>query len=159
MVPFRILRAAANHFRETAKAEIAEGKIVMRKVVNITSISGVDGNAGQSGYGAGKAGVVGLTKVLAKEWGRFNINVNAVGFGLINTRMVQPLTGDSKIEMGGHDIKIGVQPAMIEQAKQSCALGRIGSPEEAANAVLFMCSPLSDYVTGEVLIASGGFHF
>ena len=159
VVPFRILRAAANHFRETAKAEIAEGKTVMRKVVNITSISGVDGNAGQSGYGAGKAGVVGLTKVLAKEWGRFNINVNAVGFGLINTRMVQPLTGDSKIEMGGHDIKIGVQPAMIEQAKQSCALGRIGSPEEAANAVLFMCSPLSDYVTGEVLIASGGFHF
>jgi len=159
VVPFRILRAAANHFRETAKAEIAEGKTVMRKVVNITSISGVDGNAGQSGYGAGKAGVVGLTKVLAKEWGRYNINVNAVGFGLINTRMVQPLTGDSKIEMGGHDIKIGVQPAMIEQAKQSCALGRIGSPEEAANAVLFMCSPLSDYVTGEVLIASGGFHF
>jgi 3-oxoacyl-[acyl-carrier protein] reductase len=159
VVPFRILRAAANHFRETAKAEIAEGKTVMRKVVNITSISGVDGNAGQSGYGAGKAGVVGLTKVLAKEWGRFNINVNAVGFGLINTRMVQPLTGDSKIEMGGHDIKIGVQPAMIEQAKQSCALGRIGSPDEAANAVLFMCSPLSDYVTGEVLIASGGFHF
>jgi 3-oxoacyl-[acyl-carrier protein] reductase len=159
VVPFRILRAAANHFRETAKAEIAEGKTVMRKVVNITSISGVDGNAGQSGYGAGKAGVIGLTKVLAKEWGRYNVNVNAVGFGLINTRMVQPLTGDTKIEMGGHDIKIGVQPAMIEQAKQSCALGRIGSPEEAANAVLFMCSPLSDYVTGEVLIASGGFHF
>jgi 3-oxoacyl-[acyl-carrier protein] reductase len=159
VVPFRILRAAANHFRDTAKAEIAEGKTVMRKVVNITSISGVDGNAGQCGYGAGKAGVVGLTKVLAKEWGRYNINVNAVGFGLINTRMVQPLTVDSKIEMGGHDIKIGVQPAMIEQAKQSCALGRIGSPEEAANAVLFMCSPLSDYVTGEVLIASGGFHF
>ena len=160
VVPFRILRAAANHFRETAKAEIAEGKTVMRKVVNITSISGVDGNAGQSGYGAGKAGVVGLTKVLSKEWGRYNINVNAVGFGLINTRMVQPLGGtESSFKMHGQDIKIGVQPAMIEQAKQSCALGRIGSPDEAANAVLFMCSPLSDYVTGEVLICGGGFHF
>jgi 3-oxoacyl-[acyl-carrier protein] reductase len=160
VVPFRILRAAANHLRETAKAEIAEGKTVMRKVVNITSISGVDGNAGQSGYGAGKAGVVGLTKVLAKEWGRYNVNVNAVGFGLINTRMVQPLGGtEASFKMHGQDIKIGVQPAMIEQAKASCALGRIGSPEEAANAVLFMCSPLSDYVTGEVLIASGGFHF
>src|SRR6266508_1546185 len=160
VVPFRILRAAANHFRETAKAEIAEGKTVMRKVVNITSISGIDGNAGQAGYGAGKAGVVGLTKVLSKEWGRYNVNVNAVGFGLINTRMVQPLTGtEASFKMHGQDIKIGVQPAMIEQAKQSCALGRIGSPEEAAGAVLFMCSPLSDYVTGEVLIAGGGFHF
>jgi 3-oxoacyl-[acyl-carrier protein] reductase len=160
VVPFRILRAAANHFRETAKAEIAEGKTVMRKVVNITSISGVDGNAGQSGYGAGKAGVIGLTKVLSKEWGRYNINVNAVGFGLINTRMVQPLGGaESSFKMHGQDIKIGVQPAMIEQAKQACALGRIGSPDEAASAVLFMCSPLSDYVTGEVLICGGGFHF
>jgi 3-oxoacyl-[acyl-carrier protein] reductase len=160
VVPFRILRAAANHFRETAKAEIAEGKTVMRKVVNITSISGVDGNAGQSGYGAGKAGVVGLTKVLSKEWGRFNVNVNAVGFGLINTRMVQPLGGaDASLSVGGHDIKIGVQPEMIELARQSCALKRIGSPDEAAGAVFFMCSPLSDYVTGEVLIAGGGFHF
>jgi len=160
VVPFRILRAAANHFRETAKAEIAEGKTVMRKVVNITSISGTDGNAGQAGYGAGKAGVVGLTKVLAKEWGRFNVNVNAVGFGLINTRMVQPLGGaDASLKVAGHDIKIGVQPEMIELARQSCALKRIGSPDEAAGAVFFMCSPLSDYVTGEVLIAGGGFHF
>jgi 3-oxoacyl-[acyl-carrier protein] reductase len=160
VVPFRILRAAANHFRETAKAEIAEGKTVMRKVVNITSISGVDGNAGQSGYGAGKMGVVGLTKVLSKEWGRYNVNVNAVGFGLINTRMVQPLGGaDASLNVAGHDIKIGVQPEMIELAKQSCSLKRIGSPDEAAGAVFFMCSPLSDYVTGEVLIAGGGFHF
>jgi len=154
------LRAASNHFRETAKKEIEEGKTVMRKVVNITSISGTDGNAGQAGYGSGKAGVVGLTKVLAKEWGRYNINVNAVGFGLINTRMVQPLGGaEASVKIHGQDIKIGVQPEMIELAKQSCALRRIGSPDEAASAVLFMCSPLSDYVTGEVLIAGGGFHF
>ena len=93
MVPFRILRAASSYIRDTAKAEIAAGKTVMRKVVNITSIAGTDGNPGQAGYSSGKAGVIGLTKTLAKEWGRYNVNVNAVGFGLINTRLIQPLTG------------------------------------------------------------------
>jgi 3-oxoacyl-[acyl-carrier protein] reductase len=131
----------------------------MRKVVNITSISGTDGNAGQAGYGASKAGVIGLTKALAKEWGRYNINVNAVGFGLIQTRMTQPLKPEEKISVGGKDILIGVQPAMLESAVAECPLGRIGTPEEAAGTVLFFCSPLSDYVTGEVLICSGGYHF
>jgi 3-oxoacyl-[acyl-carrier protein] reductase len=160
VVPFRILRAASSYIREASKAEIAAGKTVMRKVVNITSIAATDGNPGQAGYSSGKAGVIGLTRTLAKEWGRYNVNVNAVGFGLINTRMVQPLTGgDAKIEMGGHDIKIGVQPAMLEAVKQACPLGRVGTPDEAAGAVLFFCSPLSDYVTGEVLICGGGFHF
>jgi 3-oxoacyl-[acyl-carrier protein] reductase len=160
MVPFRVLRAASSHLRETSKAEIAAGKTVMRKVVNITSIAGTDGNPGQVGYSAGKAGVIGLTKTLAKEWGRYNVNVNAVGFGLINTRLVQPLNGgDANMEMHGHQIKIGVQPAMLESVKQACPLGRVGTPEEAAGAVLFFCSPLSDYVTGEVLICGGGFHF
>ncbi len=160
VVPFRILRAAAGYLREAAKSEIAADKIVMRKVVNITSIAGTDGNPGQAGYGSGKAGVIGLTKTLAKEWGRYNVNVNAVGFGLINTRLVQPLTGaGAKIEMHGHEIRIGVQPEMLEAVKSHCPLGRLGTPEEAANAVLFFCSPLSDYVTGEVLICGGGFHF
>lgn len=160
MVPFRILRAAAPYLKDAAKAEIAAGKTVMRKVVNITSIAGTDGNPGQSGYSSGKAGVIGLTKTLAKEWGRYNVNVNAVGFGLINTRLVQPLTGgEANMEMHGHQIKIGVQPAMLESVKQACPLGRVGTPDEAAGAVLFFCSPLSDYVTGEVLICGGGFHF
>jgi 3-oxoacyl-[acyl-carrier protein] reductase len=160
MVPFRILRAASSYIRETSKAEIAAGKTVMRKVVNITSIAGTDGNPGQVGYSSGKAGVIGLTKTLAKEWGRYNVNVNAVGFGLINTRLVQPLTGgNANMEMHGNQIKIGVQPAMLESVKQACPLGRLGTPEEAAGAVLFFCSPLSDYVTGEVLICGGGFHF
>jgi 3-oxoacyl-[acyl-carrier protein] reductase len=160
VVPFRILRAASSYIREAAKKETAEGKIVMRKVVSITSIAGTDGNPGQSGYSSGKAGVIGLTKTLAKEWGRYNVNVNAVGFGLINTRLTQPLTGaDSKMEMHGREIHLGVQPAMLEAVKQSCPLGRLGTPDEAANAVLFFCSPLSDYVTGEVLICGGGFHF
>ena len=159
VAPFRLLRAASPYLRETAKKEIAAGQLVMRKVVNITSISGTDGNAGQAGYGAGKAGVIGLTKTLAKEWGRYNINVNAVGFGLIQTRMTQSLTSEAKIRLSGKDIPIGVQPALLESATASCPLGRMGTPEEAAGAVFFFCSPLSDYVTGEVLTCSGGYHF
>ena len=159
MAPFRLLRAASGYLREAAKREIAEGQRVMRKVVNITSISGTDGNPGQAGYAAGKAGVVGLTKTLAKEWGRYNVNVNAVGFGLIETRMIQPLKPGGEINLRGKNIPIGVQPALLDSLVTDCPLGRTGSPEEAAGAVLFFCSPLSDYVTGEVLICSGGFHF
>jgi 3-oxoacyl-[acyl-carrier protein] reductase len=160
VVPFRVLRAASTYIREAAKRESAAGKRVMRKVVNITSIAGVGGNAGQAGYASGKAGIIGLTKTLAKEWGRYNVNVNVVGFGLIETRLVQPLSGDgANIEMHGHQIRIGVQQSMLDAVKSACPLGRLGTPEEAASAVLFFCSPLSDYVTGEVLICSGGFHF
>jgi 3-oxoacyl-[acyl-carrier protein] reductase len=159
VTPFRILRAASDHLRAASKREIAAGQRVMRKVVNITSISGTDGNAGQAGYSAGKAGVIGLTKTLAKEWGRYNINVNAVGFGLIQTRMTQPLQPEGKIEVAGKQIPIGVQQTTLESIAAACPLGRIGTPEEAAGAVLFFCSPLSDYVTGEVLICGGGFHF
>ncbi len=159
VAPFRLLRAASGYLRETAKREIASGQRVMRKVVNITSISGTDGNPGQAGYSAGKAGVIGLTKTLAKEWGRYNINVNAVGFGLIQTRMTQPLQPGGNINVAGREIPIGIQPAVLDSIAAACSLGRLGTPEEAAGAVLFFCSPLSDYVTGEVLICSGGFHF
>jgi 3-oxoacyl-[acyl-carrier protein] reductase len=160
ITPFRLLRAASAYFRETAKTENAASRRVMRKVVNITSIAGTDGNPGQAGYSSGKAGVIGLTKTLAKEWGRYNINVNAVGFGLIETRLTQPLTGEnSSTGILGHQIRLGVQPSMLESIKMACPLGRLGTPEEAAGAVLFFCSPLSDYVTGEVLICGGGFHF
>ena len=160
VVPFRILRAASGYIRETAKREMMAGAPTVRKVVNITSIAGTDGNAGQAGYSAGKAGVIGLTKTLAKEWGRYNVTVNTVGFGLIETRLVQPLTsGHSEIEMRGHKIQIGVQQSMLDSIKKDCPLGRLGTPEDAAGPVLFFCSPLSDYVTGEVLICSGGFHF
>ena len=155
--PFRVLRAASGWIRDAAKREAEQGRRVMRKVVNITSVSGVDGIAGQSGYGSGKAGVIGLTKVLAKEWGRYNVNVNAVGFGFIETRLTQPFGAEaSEIEVKGQKIKVGVQPAAIEAMKQRCPLGRFGTVEEAAGTVLFFCSPLSDYVSGEVLICSGG---
>lgn len=160
VAPFRVLRAASGWIRETAKQEKAAGRRVMRKVVNITSISGTDGNAGQAAYGSAKAGVVGLTKTLAKEWGRYNVNVNAVGFGLIETRLIQPI-GDqpATIDVAGRRVAVGVQQKTLEAMKAMCPLGRLGTPEEAAGAVLFFCSPLSDYVSGEVLIASGGAHF
>ena len=160
MAPFRILRAASGWIRENAKREVAEGRRVMRKVVNITSIAGTDGNPGQAGYSSGKAGVIGLTKTMAKEWGRYNVTVNAVGFGIIETRLTQPLTGPgASIEVLGRKIAVGVQPNVLEWVKTACPLGRPGTPEEAANAVLFFCSPLSDYVTGEVLICGGGLRF
>lgn len=159
VAPFRLLRAASEYLRATAKREIAAGVRVMRKVVNITSISGTDGNAGQAGYSSGKAGVIGLTKTLAREWGRYNINVNAVGFGLIQTRMTQPLAPGGHIQVAGKEIPIGVQQGVLDSVAAACSLGRLGTSEEAAGAVLFFCSPLSDYVTGEVLICSGGFHF
>ncbi|MGB6131663.1 MAG: SDR family oxidoreductase [Acidobacteriaceae bacterium] len=160
VTPFRVLRAASPFIREAAKKEIAAGQLIMRKVVNITSIAGTDGNPGQAGYSSGKAGVIGLTKTLAKEWGRYNVNVNAVGFGLIQTRLVQDLNAPgASMEMHGHQIRLGVQPTLLESVKSACPLGRLGTPQEAAGAVLFFCSPLSDYVTAEVLICGGGLHF
>jgi len=160
VTPFRILRAASDYIRNAAKSEAAAGQRVMRKVVNITSIAGTDGNPGQIAYSTAKAGVLGLTRTMAKEWGRYNVNVNAVGFGLIETRLVvsqqaQPGT----LQMHGAEIRIGVPPDALDALKQEIPLGRLGTPDEAAAAVLFFCSPLSDYVTGEVLICGGGLHF
>jgi len=159
VAPFRVLRAAAGHIREAAKREIAEGRRVMRKVVNITSISGTNGIAGQVGYSSGKAAVLGLTRTLAKEWGRYNVTVNAVGFGLIETRLTQALGPNAKINVKGRDIAVGVPQTLHDSLATSIPLGRAGTPEEAAGPVLFFCSPLSDYVTGETVIASGGMHF
>jgi 3-oxoacyl-[acyl-carrier protein] reductase len=159
VAPFRVLRAAAPFIRDAAKREAAEGRRVARKVVNITSISATDGSAGQAGYASGKAAVIGLTRTMAKEWGRYNVNVNAVGFGLIGTRLIQPLTDESTIDVKGHEIKVGVQPAVLEKVISTSPLARAGTPGEAAGAVLFFCSPLSDFVTGELLMCTGGMHF
>lgn len=157
VAPFRILRAAAEFIRAAAKREKEEGRRVMRKVVNVTSISGIDGNAGQAGYSSGKAAVIGLTKTLAKEWGRYNVTVNAVGFGLIDTRLIKPI-GDpqTEVDIGARHVRVGMQAAVREAAAAQIPLGRLGSPDDAANAVFFFCCPLSDYVTGEVLICGGG---
>ena len=160
VAPFRLLRAASAWIRDKAKSEIAAGTPVMRKVVNITSISGLDGNPGQAGYGSGKAAVVGLTKTLAKEWGRYNVNVNAVGFGMIDTRLIKSMDdADTNILIGERQVHVGMQAKVREQAARMIPLGRLGTPDDAADAVFFFCSPLSDYVTGEVLVCSGGLRF
>lgn len=157
VAPFRVLRAASAWLRETAKREIREGRRMMRKVVNITSVSAVDGISGQSGYGSGKAAVIGLTKVLAKEWGSLNVNVNAVAYGFIQTRLTQPRgKEDGEIEIKGRNVKLGIESALMGIMKEQTPLGRLGSAEDAAGPVIFFCSPLSDYVSGEVLVCSGG---
>jgi len=156
VVPFRVLRAAAPHLREPAKKERDEGVEVFRKVVNVTSISGTMGNAGQANYSSGKAGVVGLTKTLAKEWGAFKINVNAVAFGYIETRLTASKEDSNVMEIGGEKVQLGIPDQMRQMAPVTIPLGRPGTPEEAAGGVFFLCSPWSNYVHGQVLNVTGG---
>ena len=156
VVPFRILRAAAPHLREPAKKEKEEGKEVFRKVVNVSSISGTMGNAGQANYSAGKAGVVGLTKTLAKEWGQFKVNVNAVAFGFVETRLTAAKESGNVMTKDGEEIQLGIPEQMRAMAAMIIPLGRPASPEEAAGPVFFLCSPWSNYVHGQVLNVTGG---
>ena len=156
VVPFRVLRAAAPHLREPAKKEREEGVEVFRKVVNISSISGTMGNAGQANYSSGKAGVVGLTKTLAKEWGQFKINVNAVAFGFVETRLTAAKEESEAIEREGQEIQLGIPEQMRAMASMVIPLGRPATPEEAAGGVFFLCSPWSNYVHGQVLNVTGG---
>jgi len=156
LVPFRILRAAAPHLREPAKKEKEEGREVFRKIVNVSSISGTMGNAGQVNYSAAKAGVVGLTKTLAKEWGQFKINVNAVAFGFVETRLTAAKESGNVMTKDGEEIQLGIPEQMRAMAALIIPLGRPASPEEAAGPVFFLCSPWSDYVHGQVLNVTGG---
>lgn len=155
--PFRILRAAQPVISAAAKKEAAEGREVLRKVVNI-SYGAAGGNVGQSNYSSAKAGMLGLTKTLAKEWGRLKVNVNAVAFGLVETRLTQALAGeDSKtVNIEGREIKVGVQQSRLDSASQTIPLGRPGKPEEAAGAVVMFCLPESDYCSGQVIYCGGG---
>ena len=157
IVPFRVTRAIAPHWREAAKAEQAEGKEVFRKIVNVSSISGTMGNAGQVNYSAAKAGVVGFTKTLAKEWGQFKINCNAVAFGFIETRLTQAKEkGESMETASGEKVELGIPEQMRAMASMLIPLGRPAQPEEAAAPVLFLASELSNYVHGQVLNVTGG---
>ena len=155
-VPFRVLRAAAPHLREPAKAERERGEEVFRKVVNVSSISGTMGNAGQANYAAGKAGVVGLTKTLAKEWGQFKINVNAVAFGFIETRLTASKDEANTMEIDGQEVQLGIPDQLRGMASMLIPLGRPGTTEEAAGGIFFLCSPWSNYVHGQVLNVTGG---
>ena len=155
--PFRIIRAASTFLREAAKREKAElGSARARKIVNISSTSGTRGNAGQSNYSSGKAGVIGLTKTLAKEWGQFNIQVNAVAFGRIDTRLTQAKEKGETIQRGEAEIVIGIPAERLDRTTPMIPMGRAGRPEEGAGAILFFASPLSDYVSGQVLEVAGG---
>jgi 3-oxoacyl-[acyl-carrier protein] reductase len=156
VVPFKVLRAAAPHMREPAKQEKAEGREVFRKVVNISSVSGTMGNAGQANYASGKSGVVGLTKTLAKEWGQFKINVNAVAFGFIETRLTAAKENSESVEVDGKEVQLGIPEQLRQMATMLIPIGRPGTPEEAAGGVFFLCSPWSNYVHGQVLNVTGG---
>lgn len=157
--PFRILRAAQPVISAAVKKAKAAGQdIPCRKVVNISSIAGTGGNAGQANYSAAKAGVIGLTKAMAKEWGRYNVTVNAVAFGLIRTRLTEaPAGGEGKIDIQGRQIAVGVNPDLLKQMEQTIPLGRGGTTEEAAGAVFLFCIQESNYVSGQLLICGGGF--
>jgi 3-oxoacyl-[acyl-carrier protein] reductase len=156
--PFRILRAFANYLRPAVEAERSAGQRIVRKVVNVSSTSGTNGNAGQVNYSAGKAAIIGVTKTLAKEWGRYDVTVNCVAFGYIQTRLTQPLAeGEAgTIEVEGRKVRVGVQGARIAALSQMIPLGRGGTPAEAAGAIFLFCTPDSDYVSGQTLLVTGG---
>jgi len=157
LAPFRILRAAAEPIRIAAKKESAEGREVFRKVVNISSVAGLYGNFGQVAYSSAKAALVGMTRTLAKEWGRHKVNVNCVAFGYVETRLTQPIQAEQQtIDVGGRPIKVGVQENLIQTMRQLIPLGRGATPEEGADAVFLFCSPESNYISGQIVVAGGG---
>ena len=157
VVPFRVARALSPHWREAAKAERGEDKEVFRKIVNVSSTSGMMGNAGQVNYSAAKMGVVGVTKTLAKEWGQFKINVNAVAFGFVETRLTQAKeAGDEMTSPSGEKIELGIPEQQRAMASMIIPLGRPAQPSEAAGPVLFLASDLANYVHGQILNVTGG---
>ena len=157
VVPFRLCRAAAPYLREAGKADKEAGREIFRKVVNVTSISGTQGNLGQANYSAAKAGLVGLTKTLAREWGPFKVNVNAVAFGFVETRLTAASDeGGEAFVKNGVEIPLGIPERMRQMAPMIIPLGRAATPEDAAGPIFFLCSPWSNFVHGQVLTASGG---
>jgi 3-oxoacyl-[acyl-carrier protein] reductase len=156
--PFRVLRAAQPVIAAAVqRTRAAGGAVPCRKVVNISSVAGLSGNAGQANYAAAKAGVTGLTKTLAKEWGRYNVTVNTVAFGLIKTRLTEAVAGgDATIDVGGRTVRVGVGAELLAAIEQGIPLGRAGTPADAAGAVYLLCSPESDYITAQTLVCGGG---
>ena len=154
--PWRILKEAAEVIRNKSKEEAQNGERIMRKVVNVSSVSGTRGNAGQTNYSSAKAGVIGLTRTLAREWGRYNVTVNCVAFGFIRTRLTEATDEKKIISVGDKEVPIGVPVENIQSIEASIPLGRAGTPVEAAGAVLLFCFPESDYISGQVVEVTGG---
>ena len=154
--PFRILRAAQPVIPALTKQEKEAGKSVVRKVVNISSVAGLFGNAGQTNYSTAKAGIMGMTQTLAKEWGRMNVTVNCVAYGFIKTRLTVSADSDATENIDGREIKVGVNPDLMAAMERMIPLGRGGTPDEAAGAVYLLCIPESDYVSGQTLMCTGG---
>ena len=146
---FNCIRSAAPYLREVGKRELEEHGQVRyhRKIVNFFSTAAIRGNPGQINYVAAKMGNVGITRVVAQEWARFGINVNAVAPGFTETRMTAAKKpGDV----------LGVPEDQRQATLQRIPMGRFGLPQDIANAVLFFASPLSDYITGQTINVSGG---
>ena len=157
VAPFRILRAAAEPIRLHAKAEARDGREVIRKVVLISSMSGTNGAAGQVNYASAKAGLIGMAKTLAREWGRYKVCVNCVAFGFIDTRLTKAFDDpESRIVTATGPVQAGVSASTLAALPELVPLGRAGTTAEAAGAVSFLCTPDSDYVSGQVLIVAGG---
>jgi 3-oxoacyl-[acyl-carrier protein] reductase len=156
VVPFRMIRAAAPHMREPAKLERERGEEVFRKIVNVSSIAGTMGAPGQANYAAGKAAVVGLTKTVAKEWAQFKINVNAVAFGWVETRLTGAMDSDNAIEIGGARVQLGIPESLREAAPALAPLGRPATAREAASGIFLLCTPWANFITGQVLNVTGG---
>jgi 3-oxoacyl-[acyl-carrier protein] reductase len=176
VVPFRLARACAPHFRAAAQADEQTGRTPHRKTVMVSSMAGVSGLAGAANYAAAKAGMIGLMRSLSQEWGRLRVNVNAVAFGIIQTRFGLPQSDRQTIETGGRTIHVGmpakqaarrgvtVDPDTVTDEEMYAskqfplvALQRTGTIRDAADAIFWLCSPLSDYVTGQVIPINGGF--
>jgi 3-oxoacyl-[acyl-carrier protein] reductase len=154
--PFRILRALHGFVEPSVKRERAAGTLVHRKVVNVSSVAATGGTIGQANYAAAKAGLHGLTKSLAKEWGPLAVNVNCVAFGYIDTRLTQEISGETVVMIEGEARRVGLTRELIEAIKTRIALGRAGTPHEASGGVMLFCLPESDYITGQILEVDGG---
>ncbi len=126
---FNYSRAAAPIFRTQGRG----------KIVSISSVNGLRGQPGLSNYAAAKAGIIGLTKTLAKELGKYQVNVNAIAPGYIETKMTENLAADVKAE-----------------ALKGTVLGRLGAPEDIAHVVTFLCTEGARHITGEVIRVDGG---
>jgi 3-oxoacyl-[acyl-carrier protein] reductase len=154
--PFRILRELRAFLDVRVAEERKHGTVIHRKVVNVSSVSATGGAAGQANYAAAKAGLHGLTRSLAKEWGPLAVNVNCVAFGYIETRLTQEIKGETTVMIEGAARRVGLTRQMIDAIEERTALGRPGTADEAAGGILLFCIPESDYVTGQILEVSGG---